>query len=69
MENEVVTEETRFAASIIIILGMLCAYMIFEAQKHSKGFVFGHEASFVTLLGLIISGLEMVNHSKSLLAF
>ena len=69
MENEVVTEETRFAASIIIILGMLCAYMIFEAQKHSKRFVFGHEASFVTLLGLIISGLEMVNHSKSLLAF
>lgn len=69
MENDVITEDTRFAVSIIIILAMLCVYMIFEAQKHSRGFVFGHEASFVTLLGLIIGGIEMYINERSLLAF
>ena len=56
-------------ASLIIVLGMLMLYMIFEAQKHARGWRFGHEASFITTVGFIISGFELLNKSSILLEF
>ena len=46
-----------FNAGILIIFGMLMVYMLFEAYKHKYEIKFGHEASLVCLVGLLISAL------------
>ncbi len=56
-------EEHGFGASLVIILVMITLYMLFEGMKHEKKMVFGHAASFTTLVGLAISGLEFVSES------
>ena len=46
-----------FNEGIIIIFVMLIIYMAFEAFKHKKDLSFGHEASLVCVLGVLISAI------------
>ena len=62
-------EEHGFGASLVIILGMITLYMLFEGIKHERKMVFGHPASYTTLVGLAISGAEFVSESTQLLSF
>jgi len=48
-----------FNEGIIIIFAMMIVYMVFEAHKHKKRIIFGHEASLVCIIGIGISGLFM----------
>jgi hypothetical protein len=40
---------------ILVVMLLLILYMIFEALKHKYHFSFGHEASLVCSVGLVIS--------------
>ena len=48
-----------FNQSVIVIFVMLMTFMLFESCKHQYHWKFGHEASFVVVLGIIISGFYM----------
>jgi NhaP-type Na+/H+ or K+/H+ antiporter len=63
------TKEYTFETSMIIILAMITLYMLFEGIKHENSIVFGHAASFTTLVGLAISGFEFISESTQLLSF
>lgn len=60
------TEEGHkvFNEGIIVIFAMLMCFMLFEAYKHQAGLRFGHEASLVCVIGIIISALYMYFGSK-----
>lgn len=49
-------EHKIFNEGIIVIFAMLMMFMLFEAFKHKNHWKFGHEASFVVVVGIIISG-------------
>lgn len=57
------TKEYAFETSLIIILAMITLYMLFEGIQHENKIVFGHAASFTTLVGLAISGIEFIGES------
>ena len=48
-----------FNEGIIVIFAMLLIFMLFEAYKHKAGLRFGHEASLVCVIGVIISAIYM----------
>lgn len=48
-----------FNEGIIVIFVMLMMFMIFEALKHKNHWKFGHEASFICLVGMCISGIYL----------
>ena len=50
-------EKMIFDAGIIAMFVMIMLYMGFEAFKSKHKLAFGHEASFVTLIGFLISWL------------
>ena len=49
-------EHKIFNEGIIVIFAMLMIFMLFEAYKHKNHWKFGHEASFVCVVGILISG-------------
>ena len=51
--------------SLIIVFFMITLYMLIDGIKHEKKIIFGHEAAFVTLFGMLVSGLELVSESSS----
>ena len=62
MSDSATTEEHKdvshkiFNEGIIVIFAMLMMFMLYEAYKHKHHWKFGHEASFVVIVGIIISG-------------
>ena len=52
-----------FNEGILVIFALLMVYMLFEAFKHKHHLKFGHEASLVSLTGLLISGIYMYGGS------
>jgi hypothetical protein len=48
-------EKMIFDAGIILVFVMIMLFMGFEAFKSKYKLSFGHEASFVTLIGFLIS--------------
>lgn len=46
-----------FNEGILVIFGMLMIFMLFEAYKHKNNLKFGHEASLVCVIGILISAL------------
>lgn len=73
MENENVDTATMdkevsdhsYMLSLIIVFCMITLYMLIDGIKHEKKIIFGHEASFVTLFGMLVSGLELVSESST----
>mmetsp|Transcript_41009 Transcript_41009/g.53750 ORF Transcript_41009/g.53750 Transcript_41009/m.53750 type:complete len:104 (+) Transcript_41009:41-352(+) len=53
-----------FNEGIIVIFVMLMIFMLFEAYKHKSGLKFGHEASLVCVIGILISAVYMYCGSK-----
>ena len=49
-------EHKIFNEGIIVIFAMLMMFMLYEAYKHKNHWKFGHEASFVVIIGILISG-------------
>ena len=56
-ESSEATEHKIFNEGIIVIFAMLMMFMLYEAYKHKNHWRFGHEASFVVIVGVLISGL------------
>ena len=50
-------EHKIFNEGIIVIFVMLMLFMLYEAFKHKYHWRFGHEASFVVIVGVLISGI------------
>ena len=48
-----------FNEGIIVIFVMLMLFMLFEAIKHKRHWKFGHEASFVCVVGMLVSFVYM----------
>ena len=65
-ENVLDTHEGHkvFNEGIIVVFAMLMCFMLFEAYKHQKGIRFGHEASLVCVIGIIISAIYTYCGSK-----
>ena len=55
-ENE---KHKIFNEGIIVIFALMMTFMLFEAYKHKHHLKFGHEASLVCVIGLIISAIYM----------
>ena len=53
-----------FNEGIIVVFLLLICFMVFEAQKHKHRIKFGHEASLVCVLGLLISFFYMQSGAK-----
>jgi NhaP-type Na+/H+ or K+/H+ antiporter len=64
VETEAEVSDHSFTLTLIIILFMITLYMLIDGIKHERKVIFGHEASFVTLFGIVISGAEMVSESS-----
>ena len=56
-ESSEATEHKIFNEGIIVIFAMLMIFMLYEAYKHKNHWKFGHEASFVVIVGVLISGI------------
>ena len=56
-EIDDVEEHEVFNVGIIVIFGLLIIFMLFEAFKHKHHLKFGHEASLVCVIGVIISAI------------
>lgn len=50
-----VNDQVTFNQGILVIFGLIMIYMLFEAYKAKNGLKFGHEASLVCTIALIIS--------------
>jgi len=59
IDNLVASDEGHkvFNEGIIVMLSMMAIFTVFEAYRHSAGVKFGHEASLVCVIGVIISAL------------
>lgn len=58
-------EHKVFNEGIIVIFAMLMLFMLFEAFKHKNHWKFGHEASFVVIVGIVISGFYAGNEGSA----
>ena len=42
-------------AGSLMLFGMIIAFIVISQQKASRGVAFGHEASYIALIGFLIS--------------
>ena len=57
-ETQSTSTHAVFNKGILIIFAMLMIFMLFEAFKHKHHLKFGHEASLVCVIGILISALN-----------
>lgn len=48
-----------FNEGIIVMFALMMTFMLFEAYKHKHHLKFGHEASLVCVIGIIVSAIYM----------
>ena len=56
-EKSVTKSHHVFNEGIIVVFFMLMVFMLFESLKHKYHWKFGHEASLVCVLGVLISAI------------